>query len=139
MPEAEVSLRLAFWLLEHRHTDEPVERVSINSVSKNEGQSGTTPFVFTVSLSPASDAAVSLNFATADGSAKSVEDYDATSGALAFAAGQTSKTVAGAVKGDRKREGQEVFYVKLSGAAGAYIPQNWGVNIQGTGVIKNDD
>ena len=27
----------------------------------------------------------------------------------------------------------------LSGATGAFIPQNWGVNIQGTGVIKNDD
>ena len=55
--------------------DEP--RVSINRVSKNEGNSGTTPFVFTVSLSAASDAAVSLNFATANGSAKSGEDYDA--------------------------------------------------------------
>jgi hypothetical protein len=32
-----------------------------------------------------------------------------------------------------------VFYVNLSGAVGAYIPQNWGVNIQGTGVVRNDD
>ena len=56
-----------------------------------------------------------------------------------FAAGETSKTAAVSVKGDRKVEGQEVFYVNLSGAAGAFIPQNWGVNIQGTGVVKNDD
>jgi hypothetical protein len=72
--------------------DEP--RVSINDVSKNEGNSGTTQFVFTISLSPASDAAVSLNFATANSSAKSVEDYDARSGLLAFNAGETSKTIA---------------------------------------------
>ena len=56
----------------------------------------------------------SLNYATANGSAKSVEDYNAASGALSFAAGQTSKTVSVAVKGDRKREGDEVFYVNLS-------------------------
>ena len=117
--------------------DEP--RVGINSVTKNEGQSGTTPFVFTVTLSSASTAAVSVNFATANGSAKSPDDYTATSGTLNFAAGQTSKTISVAVKGDRVREGQEVFYVNLSGAVGAYIPQSWGVNIQGTGVVKDDD
>ena len=82
--------------------DEP--RVSINSVTKNEGNSGTTQFVFTVSLSAASSAAVSLNFATANGSAKSPEDYAAKSGSLSFAAGQTSKTITVAVKGDRTFE-----------------------------------
>ena len=117
--------------------DEP--RVSINSVTKNEGNSGTTPFVFTVSLSPAPSAPVSLSFATANGSAKSAEDYTATSGTLNFAAGQTSKTITVAVKGDRTSEWQEVFYVNLSGASGVLIPQSWGVNIQGTGVVKNDD
>ena len=117
--------------------DEP--RVGITSVTKNEGNSGTTPFVFTVTLSSASTATVSLNFATANGSAKSPEDYTATSGSLSFAPGQTSKTITVGVKGDRVREGQEVFYVNLSGAVGAYIPQSWGVNIQGTGVVKNDD
>jgi probable HAF family extracellular repeat protein len=117
--------------------DEP--RVSINSVTKNEGHSATTPFVFTVSLSPAPSAAVSLNFATANGSAKSTEDYTAASGTLSFAAGQTSRTITVAVKGDRTSEYQEVFYVNLSGASGVLIPQSWGVNIQGTGVIRNDD
>ncbi len=112
--------------------DEP--RVSINSVTKNEGNSGTTQFVFTVSLSAASDAAVSLNFATANGSAKSTEDYDAQSGVLTFNAGQTSKTIAVSVKGDRKVEGQEVFYLNLSSPAGAFMTSS-----QGTGVVRNDD
>jgi hypothetical protein len=38
------------------------------------------------------------------------------------------------VKGDRKLEWQEVFYVSLSGATGAYIATR-----PDTGVIRNDD
>ena len=112
--------------------DEP--RVAISDVSKSEGNSGGTQFVFTVSVSPPSDVAIALNAATANGSAKSVEDYDAVSGTLAFSAGQTVKTLSVIVKGDRKREGNEVFYVNLSGAAGALIADS-----QGVGVIRNDD
>jgi hypothetical protein len=72
--------------------------------------------------------------ATANGSAKSGEDYDARSGLLAFNAGETSKPAAVTVKGDRKFEGNEVFYVNLSGATGAFIADS-----QGVGVVRNDD
>ena len=112
--------------------DEP--RVAISDVSKSEGNSGTTQFVFAITLSPASDSGITVNYATANGSAKSVEDYNAASGALSFAPGQTSKTVSIAVKGDRKREGDEVFYLNLSGAVGAVLAET-----QGTGVVRNDD
>jgi hypothetical protein len=117
--------------------DEP--RVGVTSVTKNEGNSGTTPFVFTVTLSSASTATVTLNFATANGSALTPDDYTAASGSLTFAPGETSKTVTVGVKGEKLREEQEAFYVNLSNAVGAYIPQSWGMNIQGTGVVKNDD
>jgi hypothetical protein len=112
--------------------DEP--RLVINDVSKKEGQSGTTQFLFTVIASPAPTAPVSVTFATAEGSAKSVEDYDAGSGSLSFAAGQTSKTISVSVRGDRKREGQEVFYLKLLGASGGFVTDS-----QGDGIIRNDD
>jgi hypothetical protein len=112
--------------------DEP--GVKISSVSKNEGNNATTSFVFTVTLSAASDVAVSVNFATADGSARAPEDYEARSGSLDFAAGTTSRTLTVDVKGDRTREWDEVFYVNLSGAAGAVIQAG-----QGTGVVRNDD
>jgi probable HAF family extracellular repeat protein len=112
--------------------DEP--RVSIDSVTRREGNSGTTSFVFTVSLSPAPGAAVSVQYATANGSAKAGEDYEPRSGTLAWAAGQTSRTITVPVTGDRKRESQEVFYVNLSGAAGVVVTTS-----QGTGVIQNDD
>ena len=112
--------------------DEP--RVTISDVSKNEGNSGSTLFAFTISMSPASDSAVTVNFATTNGSGKSVEDYNAASGTLAFSAGQTAKTVNITVKGDKKRESDETFYVTLSGAGGASL-----IDGQGTGVIRNDD
>jgi probable HAF family extracellular repeat protein len=112
--------------------DEP--RITINDVSRNEGNGGTTPFVFTVSVSPAPDAAMTLNYATANGSATSIDDYSAASGSLVLTAGQTAKTVTVAVKGDKKREPYETFYVQLSGAAGAFLADS-----QGMGEIRNDD
>jgi len=112
--------------------DEP--RITINDVSKNEGQNGTTPFVFSVTISPAPDIGVNVAFATADGSAKSVEDYQATSGSLTFKPNETSKTIMVQVVGDKKLEGNEVFYVNLSSAIGAFI-----VDSQGVGVVRNDD
>jgi hypothetical protein len=53
---------------------------------------------------------------------------------LNFNAGQTSKSIVINVSSDRKSEGNEVFYVNLSGAASALITDN-----QGSGVIRNDD
>ena len=112
--------------------DEP--RVTINDVSKNEGNGGTTPFAFTISMSPAPDTTITVNYATANGSATSIDDYIAASGSLVFAAGQTSKTVNVSVKGDKKRESYETFYLHLSDGAGAYLADS-----QGMGEIRNDD
>jgi probable HAF family extracellular repeat protein len=113
-----------------------VPRVKVDHVSKSEGQSGTTQFTFTVSLSAASNTAASVPFATANGSARSTEDYDARSGVLSFAPGETVKTITVNVKGDRKREYDEVFYLTLSTPTGASIENGQG---QGTGMIRNDD
>jgi probable HAF family extracellular repeat protein len=112
--------------------DEP--RVAISDVSKNEGNGGTTPFVFTITLSPAPDTDITVNYATANGSATSIDDYNAAAGSLVFTAGQTSKTVSVSVKGDKKREAYETFYVHLSGAEGAALADS-----QGLGEIRNDD
>jgi probable HAF family extracellular repeat protein len=112
----------------------PLPRMTIDSVSKNEGNSGSTVFTFTVSLSAASSTAVTVNFATADGSARAPDDYAATSGVLTFNPGETTRTVNVSVKGDKKSEYLEVFYVNLSGASGAILESN-----RGTGAIQNDD
>ena len=54
---------------------------------------GETSFTFTVSLSAAYDQDVTVNFATADGTAIAGLDYVATSGTLTFARGETTKTI----------------------------------------------
>jgi hypothetical protein len=115
-------------------------KFSITDVSKAEGngngKNSTTAFNFTVSLSAAYDQAVTVHFATADGTAKvSDNDYAAASGTLTFAPGETTKTVTVSVKCDKTREPDEWFAVNLSGASSnALIADS-----QGIGRILNDD
>jgi ELWxxDGT repeat protein len=113
--------------------DEP--RISISDVTRVEGNSGTTSFVFTVTLSAAYDVPVTVDFATADGTARTGNsDYVGTTGTLTFAPGQTTKTVTVIVKGDKKKESNETFFVNLSGATNALM-----LDSQGVGTILNDD
>jgi hypothetical protein len=108
--------------------------ISITDVAKKEGRSGTTLFVFTVTLSAPSVSQVTVRYATADGTAKAGEDYTAASGTLTFAPGETTKTVTIKVKGDRAKEADETFSLLLSGATNASILDGTGL-----GTILNDD
>ena len=89
---------------------------------------------FTVSLSRATRAAVTVAYATADGTATAGSDYTATSGTLTFAAGETEQTVSVPVLDDAHDEGEETLTLRLSAATGAVIAD--GV---ATGTIKNTD
>lgn len=111
-----------------------VPTLSINSVSGVEGNSGTTTLSFTVTLSAASAQTVTVNFATADGTATAGSDYSAASGVVTFAPGSTSQLIAVTINGDTGVEAGETFVVNLSGAANATIASG-----QGTGTILNDD
>lgn len=96
--------------------------LTINDISLNEGNSGTTPstpFTFTVTLSqpPAASQTSFVNFNTADGSATSGSDYTLTSGTILFTAGQTAQTITVPVTGDTTPEADEVFSVTLAGAS----------------------
>jgi hypothetical protein len=112
--------------------DEP--RISISDVSELEGRSGTTLFAFTVTLSTESDVPVTVNFATANGTARDNSDYEAQSGTITFAPGETSKTISIVVNGDRRREANETFFVNLTDVVGALLQDS-----QGKGTILNDD
>ena len=112
-----------------------VQTISIDDVSQNEGNAGTTAFTFTVSLSAPTGTAVTVDYATADGSATVADgDYSATSGTVTFASGDTSETVTVLVNGDNKFELDEDFFVNLTNAMGADIG-----DAQGEGTIENDD
>ncbi|AZR32733.1 autotransporter domain-containing protein [Xanthomonas vasicola] len=114
--------------------DDAQPALSIDDVSVNEGNSGTTTATFTVSLSAASGQTVTVNYGTADGTATAGSDYVARSGTLSFAPGVTTQNVAITVNGDTAVEPNETFSVGLSGVSNATIAR-----ATGTGTILNDD
>jgi hypothetical protein len=113
----------------------PPPSIMIEDASITEGRRGTKLLIFRVTLSAASANWVSVNYATADGAAKTRNnDYMAASGTLTFAPGQTEATVEVVIKGDKRREGNETFAVNLSDAVDAVI-----AGAQAIGTILNDD
>jgi hypothetical protein len=130
-PEAQIVVATATGTI--RNDD--AASLSIDSVNLKEGNSGTTAFVFTVTLSDPSSSTVTVDFATEDGTAIVNDgDYQPASGTLTFEPGQTEKTVTVPVNGDEKVEEDETFFVILSYASGASIDQGTGI-----GTILNDD
>jgi uncharacterized delta-60 repeat protein len=87
-----------------------------------EGNTGTTPAVFTVNLSQASEAPVTVNYTTADGTATTTNnDYVATSGTLTFNNDERSKTITVNINGDTNFEADETFELRLSNPSGASL------------------
>jgi hypothetical protein len=115
-------------------TPPPLPTLSVNNVSVPEGNSGTTAAVFSVTLSAASAVPVTLQYATADGTATAGSDYQAAGGTLTFAPGETSKMVTVQVIGDTVPEPNETFFLNLSNPTGATLAQG-----QGTGTILDDN
>ena len=119
-------------------TDDDTPMFSINSPSVAEGDSSTTNLEFTVTLSPASYQATTVDYATATaGTATAGTDFTAISATtLTFAAGDTSKTFTVSVTGDTTDEGAgETVVAALSDATGnAEIGTS-----SGTGTITDDD
>ncbi|MBB1060845.1 putative Ig domain-containing protein [Lysobacter spongiae] len=113
--------------------DDALPSLSINDVTVTEGSTSVTAN-FTVSLSAPSGRNVTVNYATADGTATAPGDYTALSGGLLFTAGTTALSVSINVNGDLVPEADEDFFVNLSGASNASIADN-----QGRGTILNDD
>jgi hypothetical protein len=126
--------RFGFEPLECRRLLSGSPAISISDVAVAEGQGGATAYVFTASLSKASLKRVSVNFATADGSAVAGEDYAQSSGTLDFARGETAKTLAVLVNGDTTVEADETFSVELQQADNAFVADSRGI-----GTIVNDD
>ena len=88
----------------------PLPTLSVNDASSAEGSAAAPGHTtFTVSLSAAATGPVTVQFATADGTAKAGSDYVAQSGTLTFAAGETQKTITIATIGDAISEASESF------------------------------
>ncbi len=106
--------------------------LSVADAEADEGAGARMEFAVTLDRAPRS--AVSVDWATADGTAKAGEDYEAGSGTLAFAAGETSGTVSVVLLDDVIDDDGETFRLLLSNAAGAHIADG-----EATGTIRNTD
>ena len=113
--------------------------IAATSANKNEGNSGTTAFTFTVTRGGNTSTAVTVDYNVSGngGNAASAGDFNGGfgSGTVSFSAGQTSKTITVLVNGDTTVENDEGFKVVLSNASG----NNTITTSTATGTIQNDD
>ncbi len=121
-----------------RNDDPPT--FTVDAASANEGATGETPTLdFMVTMTPAWDAEVTVNYevtgGTADGEAEAGVDFTAASGTLTFRPGETDKTIPVTLIGDDADEPNEELTLTLSNpSANAQITRaDW------MGTIVNDD
>ena len=115
-------------------TVEGPARIRVADAKGREGRDESLDFK--VSLSREASAQVSVDYATADGTATAGEDYTAVSGTLVFAPGETAKTVSVPLLDDAVDEGKEAFVLRLSNPQGAYLRN---MHREAVGTIRNDD
>lgn len=100
----------------------PAPAVSVGDTAGGEGET----VAFTVSLDKASGYPVSVQYATAPGSATAGADFESRSGTLDFAPGETTKTVPVALMRDLVGESTESFSLNLANPTDATIADGSG-------------
>src|SRR5262245_3447575 len=125
-PRRPVPCRLSVDALEDRSV--PAASLSISNTTVLEGVSGTQNAELVVRLSAPSHKTVTVNYSTVSGSgsAQVGSDYDAVSGTLTFAPGETRQSILVPVHGDRQPEGDETISVLLQRPKYATISKAWG-------------
>ena len=109
--------------------------VSVSDATATEGTDGSLDFE--VSLNGRDDCReVSVDWATADGTAVAGRDYTAASGTLTFAPGETTKTVSVAILNDTTSEGDETVTLQLSDVVGHAVAIG---EAAATGTIRDGD
>ena len=112
-------------------TDNDTPNLSIEDITVAEDAGSAR---FTVMLDQTGMDAVTVEYATADGTATAGSDYTSTNGTLTIAAGSLSGTITVPVLDDTLDELDETFRLTLSNAANALISDG-----EGTGTITDDD
>lgn len=112
----------------------PGQTISIADVSVVEGNNGTKRMTFTVVISSVSTQSVTVQYATANGTANAGSDYTLKSGSVTIAAGSLSANISVSIKGDRTTEPNETLFLNLSSPINATFGDN-----QAVGMIVNDD
>ncbi len=115
-------------------TPAPLPTLSISDTGSLEGDSGATTMVFSVTLSLAQSTTVSVDFATADGTATAGVDYQAASGTLEFSPGSSIAEISVTIIGDEDFETDETLFVNLSSPVNATIQRD-----SARGTIRDND
>jgi Calx-beta domain len=115
-------------------TDAGTPKLSIHAASTAEGNTGTTPLRFLVTLNHVATSPVTVDYQTADGTATVGSDYRVASGTLTIPAGSRRGKITIRVIGDTHLEPNETLTVTLSMPVGATIAVP-----AATGTILNDD
>ena len=110
-------------------------QMSVAGAQASEGAEGAA-LDFAVTLGRALRQAVTVAYATSDGTAVDGEDYTGTSGTLTFEAGETEKTVSVPVLDDAGAEGAETVVLTLGEVSGGNARLVGG---SATGTIEDDE
>lgn len=102
-------------------TPPPLPVLQVTGASVNEGAAGSHQESFDVRLSAASTQAVTVRYATANGTAVAGRDYDAAAGQITFAPGQTDQTILVATHPGAAGTNL-AFSLGFSNAVGAALP-----------------
>lgn len=118
-------------------SEDPLPLLTTAPILASEGNAGTTPFRFAVSLDRPSESQAQANYTTVNDSARSPTDFTGINGVLTFAPGETSQVLEVSVNGDTSFEPNELFYLVFSEARGLRFPV--GTSFTTSGTIVNDD
>lgn len=110
--------------------------ISVGDSSVNEGDSGTTPLPFTITLSETSNVDIVINYVISPDTATEGVDYSVVvpEGPITIPAGESEAVVLVDVIGDEDVESDETLTIELSSASSGII-----LNSTGTGTIIDDD
>ena len=104
--------------------------LSVADARVTAASSGTTTLPFVVSLSGASTSAITVSYATSDGTAHAGPDYQSAAGSVTFAPGVTAVTIPITIVGDSNNLPTETLTLQLAQATGASITR-----AQATGTV----
>jgi hypothetical protein len=114
--------------------DDPVQ-INIADTSAVEGNAGTTPMTFTVTLSNPATSTVTVNYTTNAGTATAVTDFISEAGTVTFLPGDVSEDIVIDIVGDVLFEPNETLTITLSAPSANAIVSDG----TATGTITNDD
>ena len=101
--------------------DDPLPSLSVADATITELTGVNAQMMIIVTLSAPSNLPVTVQYATAPGSATAPDDFTAQAGQLTFLAGETNKTVKALITGDSLNEDDEWFSFTLDKPKGATI------------------